>query len=414
MVTEQLTVKSGYKKTEVGIIPEEWDIQQVKDSFEICNTLRLPISKNVRKKMKGSYPYYGPTGVQDHINEYRVDGEYALIGEDGDHFLKWRNQPMTLFVKGKFNVNNHAHVVKGTKNLTEWFYWYFNNKDITQHLTKQGAGRLKLSKASLKKILCFIPPIIEQENVSKTLTDIDFLVSHFQKIVKKKIDMKRATMQYLLTGQKQLTKTKRNFKKTEFGNIPEDWERRSLISLSTIQSGGTPSTIIKKFWKNGNIPWINSSKLKDKEIRTPSKYITQIGLENSAAKIFPKNSTLIALTGATTGKIGYLSFDCSTNQSITAILPSKLHDSKFLFYQLQLFRKNILSHAIGSAQPHINQKIVENFQTFLPKLSEQNTISTILSDMDSEIQELEEKRDKYIKIKNGMMQKLLTGEIRLT
>ncbi len=110
----------GYKQTEVGVIPEDWDVQPVAEAFEVHNQLRLPISQSVRERMVGPYPYYGPTSVQGWINEYRVEGKYALIGEDGDHFLKWRSQPMTLLVQGKFNVNNHAHLVKGTTNLTEW------------------------------------------------------------------------------------------------------------------------------------------------------------------------------------------------------------------------------------------------------------------------------------------------------
>ena len=410
MVIQNL--KQVFKNT-IGKIPEDWDVEFVGDSFEICNNLRLPISRSIRHKMVGPYPYYGPTGIQDYINEYRVDGEYALIGEDGDHFLKWRDKPMTLLVKGKFNVNNHAHLVKGTKNLTKWFYWYFSQKDISQFLTKQGAGRLKLTKKALEKIPCVIPSISEQENISNVLDNIDQFLKQLQKLIEKKKTLKKATMQLLLTGKKQLSEPKNDYKQTEWGEVPKNWEVKSLISLTTIQSGGTPSTTNKKYWENGDVPWINSSKLKNKIITTPSKYITKLGLDNSVAKIFPKNSTLIALTGATTGKIGYLSFDCSTNQSITAIFPSKSHDSKFVFYQLQLFYHRILSFSLGSAQPHINQGIVGNFQIALPKLDEQKRISSILTDMDMEIEKLEKKRDKYIMLKNGMRQKLLSGEIRL-
>src|SRR6266568_6095985 len=139
-----MEVKPGYKQTEMGVIPQQWQVRTIADSFDICNELRLPISQSIRERMTGPYPYYGPTSVQGWINEYRVEGEYALIGEDGDHFLKWRNQSMTLLVRGRFNVNNHAHLVKGTKNLTEWFYWFFANRDLTPYLTRQGAGRYKL------------------------------------------------------------------------------------------------------------------------------------------------------------------------------------------------------------------------------------------------------------------------------
>jgi type I restriction enzyme S subunit len=153
-----MEINPGYLRTEVGVIPEDWHVECVGDAFEVCNNLRLPISRSARKDMVGDYPYYGPTSIQGWINEFRVEGEYALIGEDGDHFLKWRSQPMTLLVRGKFNVNNHAHLVRGTSHLTAWFYWYFCNRDITASLTRQGASRYKLNKATLLKLPCPLPP----------------------------------------------------------------------------------------------------------------------------------------------------------------------------------------------------------------------------------------------------------------
>ncbi len=151
-------MSEGYKQTEVGVIPKNWKVQSVGEAFEIRNNLRLPINRKIRESMEGQYPYYGPTNVQGYINEYRVEGEHALIGEDGDHFLKWRDLSMTLLVNGKFNVNNHAHIVRGVKNLTSWFYYFFSHRELTTHLTRQGAGRYKLTKSTLVNIPCAIPP----------------------------------------------------------------------------------------------------------------------------------------------------------------------------------------------------------------------------------------------------------------
>lgn len=144
-------------------IPSDWDVKTVGEAFKICNNLRLPISEEERAKIRGDYPYYGPTKIQDYINEYRIDGKYALIGEDGDHFLKWKELPMTLLVEGKFNVNNHAHIVLGEDNLTEWFFYFFNQRELTPHLTRQGAGRYKLTKDALSKILCPLPPFLNKK-----------------------------------------------------------------------------------------------------------------------------------------------------------------------------------------------------------------------------------------------------------
>jgi type I restriction enzyme S subunit len=172
-----MEVRPGYKQTYVGVIPDDWDVTSVGQAFDICNNLRMPISRVVREKMPGPFPYYGPTSVQGYINEYRIEGEYALIGEDGDHFLKWQDQPMTQMVYGCFNVNNHAHLIKGTKNITAWFYYYFSHRDLTPYLTRQGAGRYKLTKRTLVEIPCALPPTkAEQEAVAEALSDADDLI----------------------------------------------------------------------------------------------------------------------------------------------------------------------------------------------------------------------------------------------
>jgi len=251
----QQQMPEGYQQTEVGVIPEDWNVEVVKAAYEICNTLRLPISRKVREGMQGKYPYYGPTKIQDYINEYRVNGEYALIGEDGDHFLKYEVMPQTQLANGKFNVNNHAHLIRGKKNLTEWFYFYFRNRDISLYLTRQGAGRFKLSKASLERLPCALPSITEQKEITSVLSDVDALITSLEKLIAKKRAIKTATMQQLLTGKKRLppfgTATqgadsainsdkamdqtaaakKAGYKQTELGEIPEDWEVAGLGEL---------------------------------------------------------------------------------------------------------------------------------------------------------------------------------------
>ena len=226
-------IPKGYKQTEVGVIPEDWVVKPVSEAFQICNNLRLPISQKVREKMAGPYPYYGPTNIQGYINEYRVEGEYSLIGEDGDHFLKWRETSMTFLVNGKFNVNNHAHLIKGFDNLTSWFYYYFAHKDITQYLTRQGAGRYKLTKNTLTQIPCALPPTkAEQTAIAAALSDADAFISILEKLIAKKCNIKQGAMQELLTGKKRLP------------GFSGKWEVKKLGEIAIFFSGGTPSTSI--------------------------------------------------------------------------------------------------------------------------------------------------------------------------
>ena len=196
--------------------------------------------------MEGQYPYYGPTNVQGYINEYRVEGEHALIGEDGDHFLKWRDLSMTLLVNGKFNVNNHAHIVRGVKNLTSWFYYFFSHRELTTHLTRQGAGRYKLTKSTLVNIPCAIPLVPEQQAISQVLSDVDTLIAALDKLIAKKRNLKTATMQQLLTGKKRLPGfgEGQGYKESAIGLIPKDWDVIKLGDVLKIRHGKSQHKVI--------------------------------------------------------------------------------------------------------------------------------------------------------------------------
>jgi type I restriction enzyme S subunit len=152
--------QAALKLARIRDIPDGWRLGKVGKDCSIRNELRLPISQDDRRKMSGDYPYYGPTGVLDYIDEYRLDGTFALIGEDGDHFLKFNDRPMTQLIHGKSNVNNHAHIIEGTADCSaEWFYHYFKHRDITHVLSRQGAGRYKLNKATLEGLPILLPPL---------------------------------------------------------------------------------------------------------------------------------------------------------------------------------------------------------------------------------------------------------------
>jgi type I restriction enzyme, S subunit len=106
------------------------------------------------------------TGIIDRISVFKVEGEFVLIGEDGDHFLKWKSQEQTTLTSGCFNVSNHAHIVKGTKQcLTKWIHYFYSHRDITFYLTRQGAGRFKLNKTSLLSLPILVPKDITEQNL---------------------------------------------------------------------------------------------------------------------------------------------------------------------------------------------------------------------------------------------------------
>ncbi|MBF0379123.1 MAG: restriction endonuclease subunit S [Desulfamplus sp.] len=386
-----MEIKAGYKTTEVGVIPEDWDVKTIDEVFDICNNLRLPISEDIRKTMQGIYPYYGPTKIQDYLNEYRVEGEYALIGEDGDHFLKWNDISMTQITLGKFNVNNHAHIIKGKSNitLTKWFYYFYKNRDITQHLTRQGAGRYKLSKSTLVKIPCAIPPTLtEQTAIANALSDADALITSLEKLIVKKRNIKQGAMQKLLQPK-------------------EGWEVKRLGELSDFSSGIAHENFIND---NGEFVVVNSKFISTNgEVK---KYVNKLFCPAEIEDI------LIVLSDVPNGKAIAKCFfvNCkdlyTVNQRIGIIKPKNI-DSKYLYYLINR-HPDLLSFDDGVKQTNLRNQDVLNLPLTIHKsLSKQVDIARYLTDMDNEITALENKLEKYKKIKLGMMQNLLTGRIRL-
>ena len=159
-------------------------------------------------------------------------------------------------------------------------------------------------------------------------------------------------------------------------------EYRRIGDLTTVITGGTPSTNVPEYWEDGNIPWLQSGCCQNCDVEYAEKCITQLGYDNSSTKMMPSDTVMIALTGATAGKIGYLKFNACGNQSITGILPCDLLDQKYLFYFLLSQRDKILTDCVGGAQAHISQGYVKDILVPVLSLVEQKAISKKMSTVD--------------------------------
>lgn len=156
-------------------------------------------------------------------------------------------------------------------------------------------------------------------------------------------------------------------------------EYKKIGDITSVVTGGTPSTGNATYWENGEIPWLQSGCCQNCDVNSAERYITQKGYDNSSTKLMPSDTVMIALTGATAGKIGYLTFEACGNQSITGILPNMLLNQRYLFYYLLSQRTKILSDCIGGAQPHISQGYVKNMDIPIMSLEEQEKIVNVLS-----------------------------------
>lgn len=173
------------------------------------------------------------------------------------------------------------------------------------------------------------------------------------------------------------------------------WERLKISDFSQVITGGTPTTSKKEYWENGSIPWLNSGELNQNIIETCENKITELGLQNSSSRIMPPDTVLIALTGTTTGVVGYLTFEACANQSVTGILPSPKHHPKYLYYYLKSIRSKILEESYGGAQKHISQGYVKDLEIPLPPLETQKRIAEILDTADVLRQKDKELLKKY-------------------
>lgn len=167
-------------------------------------------------------------------------------------------------------------------------------------------------------------------------------------------------------------------------NIPKHWQLKKLGEVCHTTSGGTPSRQ-KASYYNGNIPWVKSGELDRGLILDTEEKITEEAVKNSSAKIFPKGTLLIALYGATIGKLAFLGIDAATNQAICGIYQNEKIDSKFLYNYLFHKKQKLVNQGIGGAQPNISQTILKNLEIVLPPLTTQHLIVSKIEELFSEL-----------------------------
>jgi type I restriction enzyme, S subunit len=377
-------------------IPNDWVISTVGDAFEICNNLRYPISEEERRKIQGNYPYYGPTKIQDYINEYRLDGKYSLIGEDGDHFLKWKELPMTLLIEGKFNVNNHAHVVKGTTNITEWFFYYFNQKELTPYITRQGAGRYKLTKQSLEKIPVPLPTISEQKAITAILISCDLNIKLIEQLLVQKKLRKKWLMQQLLTGKKRLK---------GFGGEWTEMQLGDFIIESRIPS--INNDVNKRITVKLNLKGIEKRDVRGSEAEGATYYF----IRKKCQFIYGKQNLHKGAFGIIPDELD--GFE-SSQDIPTFDFQDGVSPSYFMFFMSQeSFYQSLEKISTGTGSKRIHPENLFKVNVKFPPIKEQTAIAQVLQAADKEISLLKAKAEKLRVQKKGLMQQLLTGKIRI-
>ena len=372
-------------------LPKGWCFTNIGELLINRDGERKPVSSAIRsKQLNKIYDYYGAAGVIDKIDDYLFDEKLLLIGEDGANLLS-KSKNNAFFAEGKYWVNNHAHVLDATdKNLLEYVAIVINAIKLDDYIT--GSAQPKLSQDNLNKIPIVLPPLSEQKRIMEAIIHWSLLI---EQIEQNKIDLqasiKQAKSKVLdLAIHGKLVQQdpndepasellKRINPKAEtitdnghYQKLPDGWCLTILGSIGTWQSGATPSRLRKDYY-GGNIPWLKTGDLNDGIITNIPEFITEKALEETSVKLNPTDSILIAMYGATIGKIGILSFPATTNQACCACLDYKI-DKMYIFYFLLSNRINFVSMGGGGAQPNISKEKIVNTTFPLPPLAEQKRI----------------------------------------
>lgn len=379
-----------HKDARVTDVPSGWHLRRLKDACVLRNKLRKPISKEVRRHMEGSYPYYGPTSMVDSINEYQLDGRYALLGEDGDHFLKYNKMSMSQLIEGKCNVNNHAHILEGKHDcMTEWIFLFFRHRNIYHFLSRQGAGRYKLNKASLMNLPILVPPIDEQERIWKIVSSWENAVELTGKLELARHNQKRALVQRL------------------FDPIDSDWKTHKLGNLFSERKEQDRTDLpLLSITREKGVVRRDSLARKDKSTKDKSKYkriaVGDIGY--NTMRMWQGVSALSPLEGI-------------VSPAYTVCIPNKEIDGRFAAHLFKLprivHRFYRYSQGLVSDTWNLKYRHFSQVEVALPKRDIQVRIASALDNVDKMASLEERKREALENQKRGLISQMVSGRTRV-
>lgn len=388
------TIPSGYKQTEVGLIPEDWETLNLDD---VCLMKSGEAITAAKINEFSEYPCYGGNGLRGYTTRFTHNGVFALIGRQGALCGN------VIGVQGKFFASEHAVVVTAKPGIDIGYLTYILGKmNLNTYSESSAQPGLSVSK-TLKLPLAVPTTKSEQRAIATALSDVDALLEELDRLIAKKRDLKQAAMQQLLTGQ------------TRLPGFEGEWKEMPLGCIAEIRSGGTPSTTNSEFW-NGGMAWCTPTDITAlrgrKYLSETERAISHAGLRASSAEIIPSNS-IIMTTRATIGECAINTIPMATNQGFKNLIPSAA-DAGFLYYLMTTQKERLIQLCGGSTFLEVGKKQLQRFEVMLPiDIDEQCAIATILSDMDAEIEALEQRRAKTAALKQGMMQELLTCRTRL-
>lgn len=401
-----MNLPQGYKQTELGIIPEDWEIVNLGSIAKINGRIgfRGYTVADLVPKGFGAITL-SPSNIIDnqidytdrtYISWYKYDESPEIKVNNGDILLvktgsTFGKSALVNNLPEKATINPQFVLLNNIK-CDNKYLSYIIKHDIIQnqiHSDIVGGAIPTLSQEKISKFILFLPPLSEQKAIAEALSDVDDLITALDKKIAKKRLVKQGAMQELLTGKKRLP------------GFEEEWEEDIVSSIcEVLDNKRVPLNEEQR--REGVYPYCGANGI--------VAYIDEY--------IFDEDLILIAEDGGNfdqfeTRPIAYwMTGKYWVNNHAHILKAKEKYCQKYIYYKLE--HKDITGYIVGGTRTKLTRAQLDSIKIELPtNIQEQQAIATILSDMDKEIAELETQRDKYRLVKSGMMQKLLTGEIRL-
>ncbi|MCL4420226.1 MAG: restriction endonuclease subunit S [Candidatus Thermoplasmatota archaeon] len=387
--------RPGYKMTEIGEIPEEWDLKRIRECAEVKYGKSNP-------KTEGMIPLIGSSGVFGAVSEPLICFPTIVIGRKGTAGAVWDIRTPSWPSDTSFYLEYKTEISQ------KFLFEFMSLNKLTGENAKTTLPSVK--REEIEEFLFPFPPLQEQQKIAEILSIADETIQKVNEEITLSEKLKKELMQTLLT--KGIGHTK--FKMTEIGEMPEEWRNEKISKLGQIVTGGTPSTSEPAYW-NGEIPWIASGDVHQRYIKMAHKFITQEGYLKSNCNLLPIGTVLIALNGQgkTRGLSAILGIEAVCNQSMAGIIPKKdILNPVYLLYHL-LNRYAEIRNISGIGRNGLNLEHIANIVISCPPLIEQQKIAEILSTIDNKLELLRNKKGRLERLKKGLMGDLLTGKVRV-
>ncbi len=287
------------------------------------------------------------------------------------------------------------------KIIPEFLYYCMLIKKDELIAQATGNAQPNISQIKIKNTEIPIPPLPEQQRI------VDILDEAFEAI-----DQAKANVERNIQNAEELFQSKLKF---TFDEFYQNYKISTIGKEFNTSAGGTPKKSNKDYYNNGDVPWLRSGEVKQGDIFETEMFITEKGLSESSAKLFPENTVLIAMYGATAGDVGILKLEASTNQAVCGIFPNDDFTSEFIYYMIQYKREMLVKQAIGNAQPNLSQTKIKKLEIPLVPFIEQKEVISKISQFSDNVDELilgyNKQIESFEELKKSILQKAFSGEL---